>query len=152
MKTIGIDPGTKSGFAALSDHHVVEARVIKVTSARDCVEALRPHADADVVYIEGQWIGKVDTGKGRGRAQSALKTGRVAGWWEAAAQMLNIRVEFVAPGTWRSPLKIPQRPRELAKQVAVERATERWGIVQTDAAEAAWIGLYGHLTELRASK
>jgi len=151
LVVIGIDPAATSGLAVFSGPHLTHSATVKVKTARDCMAALRPFEHADVVYIEGQWVGGTNSREGRGKAQGALKTSAKAGWWEAAAQLLGIRTVVIPVATWRAVYKI-RGGREHCKAEAIRIASQRWGITQTDAAEAALIGLAGYVHETQRCK
>ena len=146
LVVVGIDPAATSGLAVFTGPHLSHSSTVRVKTARDCMTALKPFAHADVVYIEGQWIGGTNSREGRSKAQAALKTSAKAGWWEAAAQLLDIRVVQVPVASWRRIYKI-RGSREHCKAEAIRIASKRWGITQTDAAEAALIGLAGYIME-----
>lgn len=149
MRVLGVDPGAKGALALLEGGQLVEVHDMPALAVRrgktdknevdgyalgDLIRALRP----DVVVIE--LVGGME-----GQSPSAsFNFGRAAGAPEYTAKALGIRVDHMAPATWKN--AIGQRggkddSRAMAMRLWPGHAAAFRRKMDNDRAEAALIAL-----------
>ena len=153
MRIVGIDPGAHGAIALLTDGHleavfdmpVLYIRRGKTDKAEVDGYALAPllrSLEADIAYVE-----QVGGLPGQS-ASAAFNFGRACGAPEYQLKAIGVRVELVAPATWKRFLRVndgKDGSRAAASRLWPAQASWFSRVKDNDRAEAALIAEYGRL-------
>lgn len=151
MKILGIDPGCYGALALLVDGSLAEVHDMPHLKVR--------RGKTDKAEVDGYSLGRLlsvlapdivileQVGGMTGQsASAAFNFGRACGAAEYAAKALGLRLEMVAPQTWKRALKLnpgKDASRALAMRTWPEAADKFKRVKDNDRAEAALIAQWG---------